>query len=115
MASPGEEPKVSREYLLGQLRAALRPSRVSLAEVRRVLRLIVYYGYPPVEMYHEALQSRPDNYDPPPLLAEVLPKDLPKESQLDVARGEVLTKRKPPGSDSETRSEDSKQESREES
>ncbi len=81
---------LSREYLLGQLRAALRPSRIDLVELRRVLKLIVWEGYNPVELWNEALLARPDNYDPPPLLEDVLPPDEPKEKVLDMQAGESL-------------------------
>ena len=93
MANPGDGPKVSRGFLLGILRAALRPSRIEVAEVRKVLRAAEAMGYNPVEMYQEALETRPDNYAPPPLLKSVLPADLPKEKQFDAALGEVLQKK----------------------
>ena len=97
MASPGEEqqqPRVSRGFLLGILRAALRPSRIDLAEVRKVLQVASVMGYSPVELYQEALQERPDNYAPPPLLKDVLPGDLPLEKQFDTALGEVLRRKR---------------------
>lgn len=95
MEKPGEAPKVSREVLLGLLRAALRPSRISLVEVRRLLRVAVALGYNAVELYREASESRPETYDPPPPLVEVLPRDLPREKQLDLRLGAILAKTKP--------------------
>jgi hypothetical protein len=50
-------------------------------------------GYNPVELYREAVKGRPDSYDPPPLLTELLPKDAPKEVQLDMTLGKVLAKK----------------------
>ena len=93
MPNPGEEPRLSKDFLLGQLRAALRPSRISVAEVRRLLRVASEMGYNPVELYREAVKGRPEAYDPPPLLTELLPKDAPKEVQLDLALGKVLSRK----------------------
>jgi hypothetical protein len=86
----GEGPKISRGFLLGILRAALRPSRVDLAEVKKVLRVIVVQGYDPVAMYREAVKDRPENYEPVPLLPSLLPPQLPREVQLDLRLGNVL-------------------------
>lgn len=97
--TPKPEPKPSREFLLGQLRAALRPSRISLEEVRRLLRVAVALGYDPVALYQEAASDRPEVYDPVPLLASVLPRDLPKEERLDLSLGKVLTRRSPSSRD----------------
>lgn len=103
MAETGESQKPrgrpSRAYLVGMLRVALRPSRISLVEVRRLLRVASALGYDPVAMYQEAASSRPEVYDPPPLLASVLPRDLPRESRLDLSLGKVLTRRSPSSRD----------------
>lgn len=87
------EERLPKDYLLGVLRAALRPSRIERDEVRKVLKLISLQGYNPVELYREALRDRPDNYEAPPKLVQLLPRDLPKEKQLDAALGEVLRRR----------------------
>ena len=93
MSEQPEQPKVSRGFLLGILRAALRPSRIEVGEVRKVLLAAKAMGYNPVELYQEAVRDRPDSYEPPPLLAAVLPGDLPLEKQFDSALGEVLQKK----------------------
>jgi hypothetical protein len=93
MADLRGEKKLSRSFLLGMLRAALRPARVDVGEVRKLLRVVVMEGYNPVEMYREAVASRPENFDPPPLLADLLPKDVRREKVLDTAVGEVLEKK----------------------
>lgn len=85
--------QLSREYLLGLLRAALRPSRIDPDEVRKVLRLIKAAGKDPVGLYREAMRSRPEAFDAPPLLASLLGKDVPKDKQLDLQVGETLSKR----------------------
>lgn len=95
MADLGERPRLSREFLLGQLRAALRPSRISLVEVRRLLRVAVLMGYNAAELYEEASAGRPETYGPVPLLVRVLPRDLPKEARLDLTVGKVMTSRSP--------------------
>ena len=103
MAETGETPKPrgrpSRAFLVGMLGAALRPRRISLVEVRRLLRVAAALGYDPVAMYQEAASGRPDVYDPPPLLASVMPRDLPKEARLDLSLGKVLTRRSPSSRD----------------
>lgn len=96
MEQDDEEPKLSRDFLVGMLRAALRPRRINSAEVRKVLRAIVWAGYRPYELWKEALMQRPDNYDPPPLFAEVMPKDMPREEHLDLQEGETLVKQQGP-------------------
>jgi hypothetical protein len=106
MANPGETP--SKQFLLGQLRACLRPSRIDLVEVRRLLRAIVASGFNPVELWNEALRTRPDVYDPPPAIVSLLPEDLPREKQWDAALGEVLVKK-----DIGSKSDESKPSSRE--
>ena len=93
MADLRGEKKLSRGFLLGMLRAALRVARIDVGEVRKLLRVAAHEGYNPVELYQEAVKGRPDNFDPPPLLAELLPRDVPREKVLDTAVGEVLTKR----------------------
>jgi hypothetical protein len=97
----GREPQLSREFLLGQLKAALRPSQVSLDEVRRLLRVIALMGYNVAEMYMEAAEDRPEVYDPVPLLAKVAPKESvgEKHKELDLSRGEVGVKPKPTSQD----------------
>ena len=89
-----EEPKVSREFLVGMLKAALRPSRIDLVEVRRLLRVALLQGLNPVELYQEALQGRPEVYDSPPQLVELLPRELAREKQLDLQSGEKLGPRR---------------------
>ena len=93
----GGEPKLSREFLLGQLKAALRPSQVSLNEVRRLLRVIALMGYNVAEMYMEAAEDRPEVYDPVPLLTKVAPKESvgEKHKELDLSQGEVAVAPKP--------------------
>jgi hypothetical protein len=87
--------RVSRGFLLGQLRAALRPARIEVAEVRRILRVASLMGYAPVALYNEAVAGRPDEYDKPPSLVALLPRDVPKTKQLDLTLGEVRKGRKP--------------------
>jgi hypothetical protein len=95
MESPGEtQPRVSREFLLGILKAALRPERIEMSEVKKVLLAAQAMGYDPTKLYLEAVEDRPEAYAPPPLLKQVLPSDLPLEKQYDSALGVVLQKRK---------------------
>ena len=87
---------LSESFLLGILKAALRPSRIDLEEVKKVLRTISLSGFDPVKLYQEAVADRPEAFDPPPLLANLLPRHLPKEKQLDLQLGEILSKKQPP-------------------
>lgn len=93
MADLRGEKKLSRSFLLGMLRSALRVARIDVAEVRKLLRAISVEGYDPVKMYREAVRGRPEGFDPPPLLADLLPQDVGKEKVLDTAVGEVMQKR----------------------
>jgi hypothetical protein len=105
------EKRVSRGFLLGLLRAALRPARIEVSEVKKLLKVASLMGYNPVALYNEAVAGRPDEYEKPPLLASLLPHDVPKQKQLDLARGEV---RKGPPASTKGLSPKSRRSSREE-
>jgi hypothetical protein len=66
------------QVALGEVRAALRPNHISVEEVRDSLRVVVELGFNPLELYQRALEERPPEYEEPPLLEEVLPKERPK-------------------------------------
>lgn len=59
--------------MLGQVRAALRPSRVDVVELREVLMTAEELGFDAASLYLEAKEARPLEYEPAPPLAGVLP------------------------------------------
>lgn len=81
--------KVSEEFVLGLLKAALPPYRIDLRKLRMVLKLAVASGYDPVLLYRKALEGRPERWEKPPLAdlvvnSEVLeaePEPLPKTAK----------------------------------
>ena len=80
---------------MGQLKAALRPARIEVAEVRKLLRVASLMGYDPVALYNAAVAGRPDEYEKPPSVTALMPRDVPKRKQLDLTLGEVRKGRKP--------------------
>ena len=74
------------QAVLGQVRAALRPNHISIEEVRDALAMARELGFNPVEMYQLALEGRPPEYEDPPLLEEVLPKEQPEQKVLGPKR-----------------------------
>ncbi len=69
---------VPRELVLGQVRAALRPSRLDPVEVREVLLTAAKLGHDPASIYAEALKNRPAGLDPAPPLTKVVPSEFLK-------------------------------------
>jgi hypothetical protein len=87
----GEEMRgVSREFLLGLLKAALPPHQISLRKVRMVLKLAVASGVDPSELYRAAIEGRPEDWDVPPALDVAVSREVenspPLESTAQVAR-----------------------------
>ena len=71
---------VPRDLVLGQVRAALRPSNVDPVEVREVLLTALSLGYDPSDLYLQAVRERPKQYEPAPPLSKVLPSEVLKRS-----------------------------------
>lgn len=87
-------PEVSRDLVLGQVEAALPPSGIDKVKVRAVLLAALKLGYNPAELYVEAQQNRPPQFERPPYLWKVLPAEvlsyLEKRGQLEDQAGAVF-------------------------
>jgi hypothetical protein len=82
--------KVSEEFVLGLLRAALPSFRIDYRQVRLVLKIAVACGYNPSSLYRRACEGRAENWEKPLLVGEVVNKSVenapPLESLQDVKK-----------------------------
>ena len=87
-------PEASRDLVLGQVEAALPPTGIDKVKVRAVLLAAMKLGYNPAELYVEAQQNRPPQFERPPYLWKVLPAEvlahLEKQGQLEDQAGAVF-------------------------
>ena len=83
-------PSPPRDLVLGQVRAALRPSRIDPVEVREVLLGAKSLGFEPSELYLEAQENRPERYERVPSLSQVLPQ-LDEGEEMDETAETALT------------------------
>jgi hypothetical protein len=85
-----ESKKVSEEFVLGLLRAALPPFRIDYRRVRMVLKIAVASGYDPSSLYRRACEGRLDSWEKPLLSDEVVNKSVedapPLKSLQDVKK-----------------------------
>jgi hypothetical protein len=61
------------QAVLGQVRASLRPDRISVQEVRDALAMVQELGFDPLNTHLLALEGRPPEYASPPSTNDVLP------------------------------------------
>ena len=72
-----ESPEPSElDLVLGQVSQSLSPTDPDPLKARAVLEAAVDLGYDPRALYSEAISRRPPEYDPAPLLSEVLPPEV---------------------------------------
>ena len=81
----GEGKRVSERHLFTLLKAALPAQRISASKVQRILKLAASQGYNAARMYRRAMEGRPDHWEKPPPLGQLMhgkpqkaPKDLPE-------------------------------------
>lgn len=68
--------EVSKELVLGSVKAALRPFNPDPVEVRESLLGALKLGFDPSDLYLQAVHDRPPEWDPAPPLVKVVPENV---------------------------------------